>query len=373
MIYFIVGTKAQFIKMAPVVCAAEEKGIRYRIILTGQHRDTLSEIADNFNVRAADYVLYDGPDIVSIPKMFAWAIRVLWKTYWEKSSIFDGGDKAGVVLVHGDTFSTLLGAFMAKIAGLRVGHVESGLRSFNYFHPFPEEITRLIVFRISDFYFCPGSWAVSNLDKFNGVKIDTKKNTLFDALKFAVQNEKNVNVGVPQRPFGIVSLHRFENISSRENLLRVVEIVERIAESHYLLFILHKPTEKKLKKINLYERLRENENIEFRSRYDYFRFVKLIMHARFMVSDGGSNQEECSYLNKPLLLLRKATERPEGLDKNCVLSNYEFSKIDRFIQEFAYGAPVADFHPVDDVNPSEIILDACVRFSQGTENSGVLR
>src|SRR5690606_34966491 len=131
---------AQMIKMAPVMVALTEAGIAYNYIATGQHRDTMEELHQNFNLKRPDIVLYDGPDVTGIFAMFLWMSRVLIRTLRDHSQIF-GKDRNGVVLVHGDTFSTLLGAIMGKLARLKVAHVESGLRSFNWFNPFPEELT----------------------------------------------------------------------------------------------------------------------------------------------------------------------------------------------------------------------------------------
>jgi UDP-N-acetylglucosamine 2-epimerase (non-hydrolysing) len=223
---------------------------------------------------------------------------------------------------------------MGKIAGLKVGHIESGLRSFNLLHPFPEEITRILTFRLSDYLFAPGDWACANLQSYKGVKINTVNNTLLDSLANALPAIQQVfDIDSPDVPFGVVTLHRFENIYSKASLERVVTIVERISKSIHLLFILHKPTEIKLRKFGFYHRLADNIHIELRKRYDYFRFIHLITKAEFVISDGGSNQEECLFLGKPILLLRKATERTEGLQRNCVLSKYDNNIIDAFVTD----------------------------------------
>lgn len=333
MIHLVIGTKAQLIKMAPVMCALRDADIPYRYISTGQHHDTMEDILGNFGLKGPDITLYSGPDITSIPKILVWALRILWCTLTDRKRIF-ANDSNGIVLVHGDTFSTLLGALMAKVAGLKVGHVESGLRSHNLLHPFPEEISRLITFKLSDYYFCPGSWAVENLKNYTGKKINLGSNTLIDALSLATAKVSFIDVDIPIQPYAIVTLHRFENIFSRDVLTRLVQIVSDIADSKKILFILHKPTLKNLKQYGLYDTLARHPNIELRNRYDYFRFIKLIDSSDFVISDGGSNQEECYYLGKPILLLRQATERQEGLGENCVLSQYNEAIINYFINNF---------------------------------------
>jgi UDP-N-acetylglucosamine 2-epimerase (non-hydrolysing) len=358
MIHIIIGTKAQLIKMAPVMKALTENGLDYRFISTGQHRETMDDILRNFNLRSPDYVLYDGPDITSIPKMAIWAIRILWRTLSKRTEIFGNGS-SGIVLVHGDTFSTLLGAMMGRFAGLKVGHVESGLRSFNLFHPFPEEIIRLLTFRLSHYLFCPGAWAAGNVASCAAQKIDTGENTLRDSLRLAVSVLDASKMEIPEKSFAVITLHRFENICSRSALERVVKIVERIAENNHVLFILHKPTEKNLRKFGLYARLVELKNVELRQRYDYFRFIKLVSMADFVVSDGGSNQEECYYLGKPVLLLRTATERREGLGENCILSGYDLGIVDRFVATWQDSRRPSR---APEHSPSDIIAKYCREF-----------
>jgi UDP-N-acetylglucosamine 2-epimerase (non-hydrolysing) len=359
MIHVIIGTKAQLIKMAPILKTLKMEGIDYNYISTGQHKATIDDILANFAIKKPDYVLYDGKDITSVFQMLIWGIKNLFKTVLHKKVIFKN-DKKGIVLVHGDTFSTLLGAVMGKIGGLKVAHVESGLRSFNLFHPFPEEITRLLTFRLSDYMFCPGEWAQNNLVKYNGIKINTQLNTLYDSLRFALPAIENLTgVEIPNKPYGVVTLHRFENLYNYEAVNRIVSIVESISQQHFLVFILHKPTEIKLKKFKFYAALDNNPNIELRERYDYFKFIKLILEADFVISDGGSNQEECYFLGKPILLLRKATERHEGLSENCVLSRYDPIVIDEFINHI--GSYQHELKQLS-FSPSKIIVDKCKTF-----------
>jgi UDP-N-acetylglucosamine 2-epimerase (non-hydrolysing) len=359
MIHLVIGTKAQLIKMAPVMRALRNAGLPYRYISTGQHRDTMDEILDNFGIPGPDVTLYSGQDITSIPKMLAWAFRILWRTVRDRKRIF-ADDRNGIVLVHGDTFSTLLGALMGKVARLEVGHVESGLRSHNLFQPFPEEITRLLTFSLANYYFCPGPWAIKNLERYKGIKIDMGANTLLDSLNLAKTMVANTEVDIPPEPYAVATLHRFENVFSKAALERLVKIVCRIAESKKVVFILHKPTYNKLKEFGLYESLESHPEVELRPRYDYFRFIRLITGADFVISDGGSNQEECYYLGKPILLLREATEREEGLGENCVLSKFDPAIIEDFVRNFRN---FENSKPVLPVTPSQKIVETCKSFN----------
>lgn len=249
---------------------------------------------------------------------------------------------------------------MARVAGLSVGHVESGLRSFRLFHPFPEEIIRLATFRLSDILFCPSPWAIGNVAGQRAEKVDTGGNTLADALRLALSVTGVVDSNIPAEPFALVTLHRFENIYSRPVLERVVGIVEGIAQSRRILFILHPPTEMKLREFGLYERLAGLPSIELRQRYDYFRFIRLLAAADFVVSDGGSNQEECFYMGKPILLLRRATERQEGLGENCVLSRFDPAVIECFLTDWGKHRRPPRF---PERRASDIIVRHCRAFA----------
>lgn len=360
MIHIIIGTKAQLIKMAPIMRRLQDREISYNYIATGQHQSTMSEIHADFGIREPDITLYAGPDITSIVSMLVFCMRILWATLRRGSEIF-GNDKIGIVLVHGDTFSTLLGALMGRLRRLKVGHVESGLRSFNLFAPFPEELTRILVFRLSHYYFCPGDWAVKNLNKLQGIKVNTEVNTLLEALRYAISDTgKLSNSGfIPNSSFAVVTLHRFENIRSSKAIKRLVDAVTMIADRQQLLFVLHAPTEIQLRRFGYYERLHAHPNIEFRPRYGYFDFIRLIQKADFVVSDGGSNQEECFYLGKPLLILREVTERLEGLGENAILSRFDQNVICDFLKDYK---KFRIFQSIDAAWPSDNIIDVCTKF-----------
>lgn len=333
-VHIVLGTKAQLIKMAPLMAIMEKRNIPYNFIFTGQHKETIDDLRENFSIKKPDITLHDGKDITSISSMFFWSLKILFKSLTGKRKIFGITDKDDIVLVHGDTFSTLLGALMGKIAGLKVGHVESGLRSFNIFNPFPEELTRILTFKLSDFYFCPGLWAMENLKKEKGIKFNIGENTLMDALVSAKKAIDKTKVDIPKEKYCICTIHRFENIFKKNKLREIMEIVEEAAEKLKVLFILHLPTKKQLEKFGLMTFMEKNKNIELRPRYGYFEFIKLSEDAEFLISDGGSNQEEAYYMNKPILLLRNKTERQEGIGENALLSEFNRKLVSNFFENY---------------------------------------
>jgi UDP-N-acetylglucosamine 2-epimerase (non-hydrolysing) len=358
MIHIVLGTKAQLIKVAPVMVRLRERRVPYNFIFTGQHRATVDEMLDEFGLKRPDVVLYRGDDIVSTRQVIGWMARILWKGAVRRSSIF-GADGRGIVLVHGDTFSTLLGALLGRIARLPVGHIEAGLRSFKLFHPFPEELTRLATLRLSHTLYCPGDWAMNNVRNLRREKINTRANTLSDTLRLALRLSQRRD-HVPDEPFGLVSLHRYENIFRRDVFAMIIAHLERVAKQRKLLFVLHPPTEHQLRRLGLLERLEQNDRIELRPRYTYFDFVALMEKTLFVITDGGSVQEESSFLGVPCLLMRKATERREGLGENVTLSYYEAPVIDEFANNpERYRRPPI----VEPCSPSDIIVDSVLRYS----------
>jgi UDP-N-acetylglucosamine 2-epimerase (non-hydrolysing) len=357
MIHVIIGTKAQLVKMSPIMVRLAARGIRYNFIYTGQHRETMEEMLEDFGVKRPDIILYEGPDITSVFSMILWVFRVLLKAVVRKQYVFCGDNK-GIVLVHGDTFSTLLGALIGKIAHLKVGHIESGLRSYNLFHPFPEEITRILTFRLCHILFCPGEWAMRNVSHLKRKKINIYANTLYDTLSLTVDRPHRLD-HIPDYPFVIVSLHRYENIFHKARFEKIVSMLLWAADYHKILFILHPPTEKQLYRFGLFEKINERINISLRPRYNHSDFVSLLEKCEFVITDGGSLQEETYYLGKPCLLLRKATERFEGIGENVVLSNYD----EKCVQEFCGSYMRYIREPLKlEKEPSEIILRAIAEY-----------
>lgn len=337
----LLGTRAQIIKMAPVIRELEKRQVSVNLVLTGQHKATMDTLITEFGITSVPNRLYDGPEISSIGRTVPWLTRCLLRLLRERKRFLPRDPRhGGVILVHGDTFSTLLGALAGKLCGLTVGHVESGLRSHNVFHPFPEELTRLAVFRLSDIAFCPGSWALNNLAGYKMWKVDIGGNTLADALAFAERQNREPPHPVPDEAFGVVSLHRFENVFRRARLEKIVELLEQAAARHLLVFVLHPATERNLKKFGLYQRIAENSRVTCWPRVGYFDFVNLMRRSRFVITDGGGNQEELSYLGKPTLLMRRATERTEGLGTTTTLCDYDANRLDGFLDSLGNCSPM---------------------------------
>ncbi len=364
MIHAILGTRAQAIKMAPVLRGLQDRGIPYNFILLAQHKETLQEILDQFGVKPPDTVLEDwGKDITRTREMIVWSLKVLAGGWRRRQEIFKG-DKNGVVLIHGDAPPLLLGGLLAKFQGLKVAQIEAGLRSFNFFRPFPEELTRVLASRLGviDIFFCQDARAVENVEPYHKEIHHTRFNTLLDALRLAAdRNGGPAAAEASREKFALVTLHRYETISRQRTLHKAVDCIAGIAQTLPLRFILHPPTRVALKRFGLYDRLAGTPDIELLPRLDFFAFNRMIRKTQFIVSDGGSNQEESFYMGVPCLLLREETERSEGLGENVVLSRFDKAIIDDFVRRYPdfRRAPLTDA-----CSPTGIILDSLKPFHE---------
>jgi UDP-N-acetylglucosamine 2-epimerase (non-hydrolysing) len=371
LIVCIIGTRAQLIKMAPLMREFESRAIPYSLLFTGQHHVTMQTLLDDFEIRTAARWVYAGKEVTGIVQMGVWFVRCLWQFRKQRMQLLPpvSNRQSGVVLVHGDTFSTLLGALVGKLSGYSVAHVESGLRSFNVFHPFPEELTRLAVFRLADTAYCPNQWAQQNLAQYALRKVDCNGNTLLDAVRFAIVHPQTRPSVSDDEPYAVVSLHRFENIFDRDRLTSIISMLEEAALVCRLLFVLHPATKKKLDAFGLTRRLEENLRFTLLERMGYIQFLHYLIAARFVITDGGSNQEELSYLQVPTLLMRRATERTEGLGTNVTIANYD----PKIVSAFLKGVAVAPLSAPTGTNmlpsgtPSKTICDDVVaRLAEGS-------
>lgn len=349
-IHIFLGTKAQYIKTAPLVRLLVEHGIDHRLIDTGQHARLSAAMRTELGVRRPDVVLGGAEDVTSITGAVAWAARIAWRlgsARGVRESIF--ASRGGVCVVHGDTPSTLLAALLARRAGLRVAHLEAGLRSHSMFHPFPEEAIRVMVMHLADLLFAPDDTAMAHLDDMGlaGRAVPLHGNTVIEALR------ESLALRQPSHGPAIVSMHRVENLLSRRRVERLVATVRRLSEQMAVRFVLHTPTDQALRRMGLRRGLTD-AGIQLGPLVSHAAFVNMLAAAPLVITDGGSIQEECALLGVPTLLWRGRTERPDGLGANVVLSNYEPARIDGFIRDpERYRRRPADL----DRRPSEQILD----------------
>ncbi|QRN84998.1 UDP-N-acetylglucosamine 2-epimerase (non-hydrolyzing) [Clostridia bacterium] len=314
----IFGTRPEAIKMAPVVKALKDHPFfETQVIVTAQHREMLDQVLQLFGI-VPDYDLDIMQKNQTLNQITARALTGL-------GDIF-AVDRPDLVLVHGDTTTTFCGALAAFYQQIPVGHVEAGLRTYNKYSPFPEEVNRTLTGVMTDYHFAPTVMAKENLLKENVAeeKIYVTGNTVIDALLSVAEKSLDVTSieglsALDQTKKTIlVTSHRRENLGDRmtEIFRAIADIAKNYADSVQVVFPMH-----------LNPKVREQVNAELGSRdnvfliepQEYLPFVSLMKHAYIILTDSGGIQEEAPALGKPVVVLRDTTERPEALLAGTVL------------------------------------------------------
>lgn len=357
MIHFAIGTKAQFIKMVPVMKQLVEKGIAYRYIDLGQHAATTGSLRQIFDIKEPDvsFAMSGSVNVASLKTALKWTVSLFRKTLRTRKQamerMFDG--QPGVCIIHGDTLSTFLGLLAAKRAGIKVFHLEAGLRSRNLFHPFPEEILRLVCMKYADYLAAPSDEALKNLQNmgYAGKALHTFGNTGTEGLADMLPQLEET--ATQAESFALFSIHRFETVMSRNRLQLLVNFILACVKKVRVHFVVHEPTHQALERYGYLQTL-GNHGVKQTPLLDYPAFLGLLKTAEFVVTDGGSIQEECAALGTPCLIFRKRTERPDGLGENACLSQLESETMKAFLQNYRNYRRPATF---TGKRPSEIIID----------------
>ncbi|HEY7227786.1 MAG TPA: UDP-N-acetylglucosamine 2-epimerase (non-hydrolyzing) [Nitrososphaeraceae archaeon] len=323
----VVGARPNFIKLAPIhqtLCdISAGNSINHSIVHTGQHYDyNLSKIFfKEFGIPKPEFELEVGSGTpgYQIGEM----VKKIEKVFLENFNEFD------LALVYGDTNSTIAGAIAARSSGLKIAHVESGLRSFD--RRMPEEINRVLTDHISDYLFAPTMSAVRNLERehvfgkiiYTGdisVEIVNKAAKLFE-------NRSSILNYLELRPksFILFTMHRDENTSSQESLASVIHAFEILSgsyvrhaaesDSYTIVFPIHPRTAKLLKDHNLYARLEKCKNLKIIEPVGYLDFLNLMQNAIKVITDSGGAQKEAYLLGVPCITIRRNTEWLETVNE----------------------------------------------------------
>ncbi len=360
---FFLGTKAQYIKTAPLLQYCDAHRIEYRLIDSGQHHEIAATMRHELRVREPDVTLSTTGDISTIPSAIRWSLRLASRLVRKRrlrAEVFDS--RTGICIIHGDTPSTLLAALMAWRSGLQVAHLEAGLRSWNWKHPFPEELIRVAVMRWAEVLYVPNPDARSNVERMThrGDIVELGANTTHEPLADLDGVRHGANLAGEGRV--LVTCHRVENLKHSSRLDRLVERVHEIAADHAVAFVVHGPTRGQLEHRGLLAPLLDHPDIDVIDLLDHESFVRLLCAAPFVITDGGSIQEEAAVLGVPTLLYRARSERPDGLDANVVLSDYDDTVISSFLDD-----PQAFRRPIDlpDARPSvDVVEDLRARLAR---------
>lgn len=314
------GTRPEAIKMASLVHALKKSTLLdVKVCVTAQHRQMLDQVLDFFEI-IPDYdlnIMKENQTLNEICGRIFNKIDVVYADY-----------QPNVVLVHGDTTTSSVCAWAAFHRGIKVGHVEAGLRTHNKLSPFPEEMNRLITGRIADYHFAPTLAAQNNLleEKINPSEISVTGNTVIDSLlwtteKLNIGYENAIIQQLKQRinfdkKVILVTGHRRENFG--QGFLNICKALTEIAthEEVEIVYPAHlnphvqKPVMKLLSGLS---------NVHLIAPLDYPTFVWMMKQSYLIVTDSGGVQEEAPSLGKPVLVMRETTERPEAVDAGTVI------------------------------------------------------
>lgn len=356
-LYFIIGTQAELMKLFQVINRARDAGIECKIISTGQN-DLLT---CPFLQLAHAQVDIDICSKMSAGKKTAGYLnwfyhtarngRKLLKEYFTLER-----RQESLCIVHGDTLSTTMGAWICKSIKMPYVHIESGLRSFNFLSPFPEEFDRLYGSTYSVINFCPGDVHTRYAaQRFRGEAVDTVYNTGIETLYYALeQNGESRHLQQPKAKYFMFMLHRQENIMNRHFVRSVTDQIVKIADQMPCVFIYHDQTKRKMEQFGVFKELANHPQVSLLPRQEYTDFIKLVYDAEFVITDGCGNQQEFFYLGKPYLILRTSIEKnTEGLGWNAKEFGNDFEAISRFLTEYSYYIKPS---VAPEILPSEIVV-----------------
>ncbi|WP_257669532.1 non-hydrolyzing UDP-N-acetylglucosamine 2-epimerase [Parapedobacter tibetensis] len=362
-ILIVFGTRPEAIKMAPLVKALKDNGsFEAKVCVTAQHRELLDQILHFFEIRP-DYDLNLMRDNQRLSGLSANVI--------EGMSTILNEFKPDLVLVHGDTTTSTFAALAAYYAQIPVGHVEAGLRTYDRYAPFPEEINRQLTARIASLHFAPTKMAGANLlnEHIDGEHIFITGNTVIDALYWAKDklndyHDDEINFLKsklsPEKRLIVVTAHRRENFG--QGIIDICFALKYLAETEdvEIVFPVH-PNPNVQKPIN--ELLGQLKNVRLVKPLGYPAFTWLMLRAYMVITDSGGVQEEAPGLGKPVLVMRKVSERPEAIIAGTVkLVGTDTQKI---IQEaslllhdkHAYKAMSTSENPYGDGKSAERIVE----------------
>ena len=330
-ILLVFGTRPEAIKMAPLVkkLQANPEEFQTVVCVTGQHREMLDQVLRLFDI-TPDYdlnIMKPNQDLYDITSRILLGMRDMLKEV-----------QPDIVLVHGDTTTSMAAALAAFYQQIPVGHVEAGLRTGNIYSPWPEEMNRLMTGRISTVHFSPTPLAKQNLlqEHVDEAKIVVTGNTVIDALQMVVKRlaedkalANEVAAKIDQMGYDVQRLdgsrrmvlitgHRRENFG--EGFLNICHAIKHLAEQYKDVdFVYPMHLNPNVRKPVLEILGEKAENVFLIEPLDYLPFVYMMQHSTLILTDSGGVQEEAPGLGKPVLVMRDTTERPEAVEAGTVL------------------------------------------------------
>jgi len=368
----VFGTRPEAIKMAPLVKKLnEEPGIESVLCVTAQHREMLDQVLELFEL-VPDYdlnIMKPNQTINQITSNVLIGLEEIFKK-----------EKPDIVLVHGDTTTTFATSLAAFYQQIRVGHVEAGLRTYDKYSPYPEEMNRVLTGHIADLHFAPTERNRRNLlrEAISDDAIFITGNTVIDALlqvadkPYTFEDETLKNIDFETRRVITVTCHRRENLG--ENMEQIFSAIRDIATEFEDTEIIYP--------VHMNPKVRETANkvlgnagrIHLIEPLQYQPFSNLMAKSYLIITDSGGIQEEAPSLGKPVLVVRKETERPEAVEAGTVKlagvsrdTIYQMTK-ELLTDEAAYVKMAHAVNPYGDGHACERIIRVLLEYGQQTAN-----
>ncbi|MFD1393168.1 non-hydrolyzing UDP-N-acetylglucosamine 2-epimerase [Lacticaseibacillus jixianensis] len=363
----VFGTRPEAIKMAPVVQALKLRQDEFEevTVVTAQHRQMLDQVLEIFKIRP-DYDLNVMKERQSLDELTSNVVVHLGK-------IIDD-EEPDIILVHGDTTTTFAASLTAFYHQTSVGHVEAGLRTWNKYSPFPEEMNRQMTDVLSDLYFAPTRQSKENLLKENHSEknIFVTGNTAIDALKETVHDDYHhavLDLISPGKRMILVTMHRRKN--QGEPMRRVFRVMRDVVERYKDVEIIYPVHLNPVVQDAAKQILGNHARIHLIEPLDVVDFHNLAARSYFIMTDSGGVQEEAPSLGKPVLVLRDTTERPEGVQAGTLrLVGTNPSEVKKWMIKLlsdhsTYNDMANAKNPYGDGRASERILNA-ISYALGT-------
>ncbi|WP_317763339.1 non-hydrolyzing UDP-N-acetylglucosamine 2-epimerase [Pediococcus parvulus] len=305
----IFGTRPEAIKMAPIILEMNQRKSEFEAItvVTAQHREMLDQVLEIFKV-TPDYDL-------NIMKPNQTLSEITGRVLNKLDTIIQEV-KPDVILVHGDTTTTFAASISAFYNQIPLGHVEAGLRTWDKYSPYPEEMNRQLTDVLTDYYFAPTTLSKQNLLKENHpeANIAVTGNTAIDALHETVREDYHhavLDLVMPEHRLILLTMHRRENQGAP--MRRVFKAIKQVVDSHADVEIIYPVHLSPAVQKAAHEELGDDSRIHLIDPLDVVDFHNLSARSYFIMTDSGGVQEEAPSLGKPVLVLRDETERPEGV------------------------------------------------------------
>ena len=320
-ILLIFGTRPEAIKMAPLYHELKKESSMFEVFtcVTAQHREMLDQVLSHFKITPdIDLnLMKSGQDLSELTSSILLKLKDVFNEI-----------KPDLILVHGDTTTSMSSAMAAFYAGIKVGHVEAGLRTHNMLSPFPEEFNRVVTSKIADIHFAPTQTARKNLIR-EGVskeKVIVTGNTVIDALiwtseqldndrdrRLSVVNtlSEELNFEIDMTKFILITGHRRENYG--EGFINITNAIYQLANKFKNMMFVYPVHLNPRARVSAFEKLQNISNIFLINPLKYESFIYLLRNCYLVLTDSGGIQEEAPSFGKPVLLMRDSTERPEAV------------------------------------------------------------